>query len=591
MIPILTEDSPFNAGGQAFFSRKNRSCLLGVPLLAALLVSGHVAYAQELPGSVDPMKLQERMQKPAPAAGVGPEFVPAGKQKQGAAPPIPKEGFILKAVVVEGNTVLFDEEFEPIYHDRLGVMADLPTLQYFAEQITQLYHRQGYFLSKAVVPEQDASAGTARLVVVEGYVSRVRLEGAALEGLKKKDVFSILERIPERITAMRPLHGPTLETLLLRMNELYGINIQALMEPLPKGEAEPGAIGMTIQVEKLPASRSLGIDNFGSRYAGPVEMTASAVSANNLLAFDQASMSLLTTWQTSEVQAVSAEYSLPLNEKGTSLDLRAGYSTLEPGFTLEPLGVESESYNANIQLVQNLFRSRKTNLNATAGLDFANITTDFSGANLYKDKIRALRLGVNYEKATPSGANSGGMTFSQGLDLLGARQSDFNASRAGGRSDFTKFTANFSRLQQLGLKWQAYGSVIGQYSRDTLLSSEEFGYGGQSFGRAYDPYEITGDRGIAAALELRYSGLPEYYKTYFQPFAFYDVGKVWKPGAAANEQEISAASAGLGLKFLYDQMFNGYLAVALPLTKPADAPPSYADEKDPRFLFQFSSNF
>jgi len=64
-----------------------------------------------------------------------------------------------------------------------------------------------------------------------------------------------------------------------------------------------------------------------------------------------------------------------------------------------------------------------------------------------------------------------------------------------------------------------------QYALEPLLATEQFAYGGaqQALGRAYDPAEIIGDRGMAGSLELRMNLSPE--KRFWQAmqlYVFYD---------------------------------------------------------------------
>ena len=49
-------------------------------------------------------------------------------------------------------------------------------------------------------------------------------------------------------------------------------------------------------------------------------------------------------------------------------------------------------------------------------------------------------------------------------------------------------------------------ALSGQWASGPLYSSEEFGYGGKNFGRAYDQSELTGDHGVAASVEVDYAG-------------------------------------------------------------------------------------
>jgi len=273
--------------------------------------------------------------------------------------------------------------------------------------------------------------------------------------------------------------------------------------------------------------------------------------------------------------------------------MRFGYSALNPGFTLKDFDVHSAAWNVQFLLSQNLVRTRKTNLSVWATLDVADISTDVLDVNLYKDRIRALRLGGQFDRSDDFRGNiSATLTLSQGLDILGARKTgSLNLSRVQGHSDFTKLAATVSRLQPLSTDWEVYMAASGQYAWTPLLSSEQFGYGGQAFGRAYDPSEMTGDHGISAALELRYNGLSSWKDSVLQPFVFYDIGKVWNTGERSPDATPSGSSAGGGLKFFNNHGISGSLSVAVPLTRPASAPPSYSGGSGPRLLIQLASHF
>lgn len=558
-----------------------------------MFTSGASAQLSELPGSVDPAKLQKRLEKPDIKPSPQDEIVPELPEIQILTPPHPADGFFLRGINVQNSMVLTPVELAGTYSDCLGLPAGLETLQFIAARITQLYRERGYFLSKAVVPEQTIKSGVASIAVIEGYISTVKFDGEALADIQGKDHFRILEDIAHQISAMRPLHGPSFEGQLLRINDLASVNLQTVMEALPPTEATPGAVGLTIKIDRSVPRFHVAVDNFGSRFVGPEQISVGAAFGSNLSAFDYATLSLLTTAQTKEAKAVSLGYALPLTANGTVLDILLAYSTLVPGHSLRVFDVGSKSYNAGIQVTQNILRSRRQSLSVSMGLDFENISSDIADTELYDDRIRAARIAVEFENNNNlKGTNSLGVTLSQGLDILGARETGSrNLSRATGHSDFTKVTARADRLQHLNEDWQIFAAASAQYAWDPLLSSEEFGYGGQAFGRGYDPSEIAGDHGIAAAVELRYSGLSDWQKTIFQPFVFYDIGKVWKPDAASLDQVVSGATAGIGVKFLHNNRTEGYFAAAVPLTKPAAEPPPYSEDHGSRLLFQIRSNF
>jgi hemolysin activation/secretion protein len=547
-----------------------------------------------LQGSVDPQRLQQQLAPPpAPPPNLSDSYILEAPEPAPVTSVPVQNGFVLAGIMVTGSTVFTPEELAESYSSYLSQEADLGTIQSIADRITRMYRERGYFLSRALVPAQEIEAGTASIVIIEGYVSRVRVESNGIEGFREKDFAGILDKISDAVTAMRPLNGNALERLLLLTNDLPSVRVRAVMEPLPPEIAAVGAVGMIINIDGEPPDFALQIDDFGSRFAGTLQLSAAASFNSSLVAFDRASVTVLASGSLREVKAVSGSYTVPVTAQGTDIGLRLGYSALNPGFTLEKFDVQSAAWNTQFVLSQNLVRTRQTNVAAWVTLDFADVSTDVLGVNLYKDYIRALRPGIQFDRSDDlNGSTSATLTLSQGLDILGARKSGSpNLSRAQGHSDFTKVAATVSRVQNLGTDWQAYMAVSGQYAGSPLLSSEQFGYGGQAFGRGYDPSEMTGDHGVSAAMELRYNGLAPRKSTGFQPFVFYDLGKVWNTGDPSLDATVSGSSAGGGLKFINNHGISGSLSVAVPLTRPASTPPSYTGGSGPRILFQLASHF
>ena len=217
---------------------------------------------------------------------------------------------------------------------------------------------------------------------------------------------------------------------------------------------------------------------------------------------------------------------------------------------------------------------------------------------LFDDRLRVLRVGATYDFIDQfRGINLIDGEFSQGLDIL--NESNDNSSRLNGRTNFSKVNLDYSRLQHLGFitpGLNLLGSLIGQYSFSQLLSFEEFGIGGAEFGRAYDPFEVTGDHGLAGKLELQWGQNTTFEDlealTGYQLFAFYDLGAVWQidtAGKFLTSNRQSVASAGLGVRFnLWDNV-SGLVEVAKPLTRSVLARGSDGDEA--RVFFNVGARF
>src|SRR5262249_22231054 len=118
------------------------------------------------------------------------------------------------------------------------------------------------------------------------------------------------------------------------------------------------------------------------------------------------------------------------------------------------------------------------------------------------DRLRVFRYGAIFEAVDRiGGVNFIDLRLHHGVDALGARGN----SREFGRTDFFKLTLDAQRNQQIWGPVSAFFQFTGQYAGTQLLAPEEFGLGGRTFGRAFDPSEKTGDHGLAVVGELRYT--------------------------------------------------------------------------------------
>lgn len=554
-------------------------CLLLMPLHA-------MAQALELPGSAEGSRVEERV----PAL----PDVKVDKPEADETLDIPKtvkdekSGFILRSLEIAGNTVIDDKALSPIYTPYFGHRVNLSTLEKIAQNITKHYRKEGYFLSQALVPVQETSKGHAKIVVVEGYVSDITVE----DHTGRRDLFHIIASAKRNILAMRPIQAAALEEQLLRLDDLAAIHSKSVLTPLPKESAKPGAVGMTLILKKQKTSGSIAANNFGSRYTGPHQTVASLRVSPGLLGYDTLTLSGLTSLPTKEVHYVSTEYAVPINASGTIVALNVGYSNSVPGYTLTSNDIQSDSYMASLRVTHPMIRTRAKNLWIHGAFDMRDIDTDTLGVELYRDRVRAVRLGAQFDLYDQwRGVNYGSITLSHGLDAFGARSTGaFNLSRAEAKSDFTKAEGTYSRTQYVNKAWQIYGAASGQYAWDPLFSSEEFGFGGQPFGRAYDPSEIIGDVGWAALFELRYMTLGSWETLTLQPFGFYDIGQVWDHDTTSNGKR-SAASTGVGLRLMHENGVNGLISLAFPLTKDADVPLYGNNGKNPRIGVEIGYEF
>ena len=589
-----------------------RCCIF---LVIIALVATASALAQAPSGAL-PGVIQRRFEPPPPT----PEVQPAPRVPEGAprdAPPGSADiRFELTGVVLDGVTVYSESDLMPFWQDLLGEEVSLADIYDVAAEITAKYRNDGYILSRAIVPAQEIEAGIARIQVIEGYVDQVIIEGE-LDGPE----FQVQAKA-DRIQQSRPLQVSVLERNLLLMNELPGLSVEAILQP---SETVTGAADLILTTRHKTFSGDLQLDNRGTEFTGPVELLGTARASSLLGWYEQTALGgVITPIEPEELQLISLDHTELLGTNGTTGSLFGSFVQTEPsGGGLSRFDVEGQAISASATVAHPVILRRSERLDARFTFSFLNSQTDFlqiiENANgtedtfhrEIEDRIRALRLGASYSFADEHGGiNLVAAEASQGLDILDATSKDTNTSRDGGHADFTKFSANASRLQTLSSEWSLFGAVKGQYALDQLLASEQFDYGGQAFGRGFDPFEFNGDSGFAVLGEVRYDRFvgARYLQSY-QGYASADYGIIWNKDTDSTRPEFAevepgrdelnpfradnikssedAASLALGVRFVVTPNVSGSFEVALPLIRTPEAESNRA----PRPFFRLTAAF
>lgn len=572
------------------------SCVMLAAFLCGSGVWIHTAWAQAVvppaavTGTADPGRIEKRN---IPDSRTWQQLERQGPDQQ-VVPQIPDGAsemrFILNSVTVDGMTAYTPDDVRDLWQAYAGQTISVADLFTIMAALQEKYLRDGYTLTRVYIPNQNIEGGDARLEVVEGYVGMVELE----PGLEEGRIISDLRR---RVLAMRPLNTIALERLLLIANDIPGLNVSAILASMPEGTPAPGAVRMVLQQngETTPTAR-VAIDNYGSKFAGPWQGRGSVTFPDTGFDYGALTLDAVAALSLPEQKFAAARYAVPLyGVSGLNLAVSGTIARTEPGSTLDVLDVRGRSKSMSVELSWAAIRQRSRTLTLNLEFEVKNSETDLLGEELYDDRQRILSAGLNYGFADAwRGYNLFDVHVVKGLDVLGMNPRGGAAalSRADGRPDFTRVNFAAGRLQALPADLQLYGMLAGQYSGVPLLSSEEFGFGGDQMGRGYNPSELAGDKAIALTLELRHSmsGAVMDRGYTLQPYVFYDIGKVWNIDNN-DTTHMSAASAGVGLRFSIDNQWDGNAALAFPLTRSADNPPKYSDEYGPRILFSLSRSF
>ncbi len=484
---------------------------------------------------------------------------------------------LLKDIKIEGMTLFSKKDVINFYLPHLYKEITLDLVYKVAEKITSFYRKKGYFISKAYLPSQRINEGLVTIKVIEGYIGKIELE----EKFKQQYV---IKKAIEKILTEKPLNIKSLESLLLRLNDLPGYYFKSTLKSLDGNKN--GAIQLFLKVEPKKAKGKLSLDNFYSRFAGPQGLSFS--HSDSLLPLQQTTISsVINKFEIEKFSYLMFNHAIAMNLK-TTFNLSVSSAKSYPGYVLKPLKIKSLSDEISSGVSYHAIRQRDHNLDLKFLINIKNSNSYTNDLLFTRDKIRVLRTAMVYDVRGDNSYSSINFTISNAIKILQASQrGEDNISRANANPNFNKLELSVSHLRKITTNWSLMLSFSGQYADSSVFSSEEFGYGGQTFGRAFDSNEISGDHGLSGSIEINYNKLLDLYSVNLIPYVFYDIGAVFRKDPNRKRRE-QGASSGFGCRVGVGDYLQAHIGLAWPLIRNI-ATPIYGDPSGyPRILMQVS---
>jgi hemolysin activation/secretion protein len=450
------------------------------------------------------------------------------------------------AFAFDGSSVFDDAELARVTAPYTGRRISSEELMRAAAAVTALYAAHGYVTSGAVVPDQDVDAGVVRLLIVEGRLAAIEVNG---NSAFRDSYFQ--DRL--RRAGHAPIHVERLEAALRRIQRnRYVERVEARLEPT---ESLGESILRLKVVERRPWDLVVEGSNEHSPAIGALGGRLSPTLANLLGHADELEASFDSTEGLFEWEV---RYELPINSYDTRL--RGFARETDANVVEEPfdaLGIHSESTTYGAAILHPLLRSgadevwlriagERRRLESCLEI-LPPVCEPFSflgGQPDPKQVASVVRLVGEWTRASTTDVFAARSTFSVGVDL-------FDASTAGDADG--QFLAWLAQLQWvhrfpeslLGTQLALRGDL--QLADDPLLTLEKFAFGGRRSVRGYRENEVVRDNGVVGSLELRVpllrTGLG---RSLLALVPFGDIGHGWSEGRGREERTL--ASLGVGLR-------------------------------------------
>lgn len=462
------------------------------------------------------------------------------------APPAPT--FDIQRFSVEGNTLLDAVRIDAVLAEHAGKARSFADVQAAVAALQLAYARAGYGAVRVFLPEQEVASGTVRIAVVEPHLRKVSIEGAP-----DSDAARIRRALPALVDGATPnTDALAREIVLANENPSRRISVDLRSDA-------PGQIDALVTVaQDKPAKVGLVFDSTGTSSTGRTRIGAFFQHANVVERDHVATLQYVTSpTQPDDVTIAALNYRIPLPWFGDSLDLYGIYASVDAGVVSDLFSVRGSGTVLGIRYSQNLrptaswrhrllygFEQRPTDNKVGLVDGSSDLASDITvhpasigyAAN-WADASRQVDFSVTGIHNIPRGRHG--------------RSEAFAAARAGASANYAILRYAAKAVQSLPRDWQVRLAVDGQYTRDALVSSEQFGIGGQDSVRGFDERELSNDVGTRATLELHTPDFGERIGpgVYARALVFLDHGWLRRNHALPGEVDRShIASVGAGLR-------------------------------------------
>jgi hemolysin activation/secretion protein len=390
------------------------------------------------------------------------------------------------------------------------------------------------------------------------------------------------------------------ERYLLLVRDIPGYDVRLTLRPA--GTAAGEVIG-EVAVVHTPIEADFNLQNYGStsvgRFGGLIRAQFNGLTGLG----DRTSIGLFSTADFDEQQVLQLFHDFAIGSEGLRLAGSFTYAWTKPDVAAG-LDTKSRTLLANIEANYPFIRTLPLTVYGAAGFDFVNQEVDFLGSTFNRDKIRVAYVRADFDSVdipsvrglrgyslvAPRWRANGTIEFRQGLHILDATEQCLTCvvqpSRVPSDTTGTVIRATAALEYRPAPKVSLWISPRAQYSKNPLLAYEEISGGNYTFGRGYDPGVITGYKGAGIQSEIRVGrATPESLTGFaFQPYAFFDAGRVWYD-RGFGEFSTDLASAGGGIRAAYGNLGRLDATIAVPLQRVGDQ----TEKGDVRFLISFTT--
>ncbi|WP_457621630.1 ShlB/FhaC/HecB family hemolysin secretion/activation protein [Persephonella sp.] len=448
----------------------------------------------------------------------------------------------VKNFLIVGNRALNWDEIYEIVRPYKNKYLSLQELKKLTDTITEKYIQKGYITSKAYIPPQNVNDGIIIIKIFEGKIGEIRTEGE-FDHYTRDFVYRYLSPLKEE----KAFNRFQLEKVLLVLNSYSDLSVRANVK---KG-SQVGTTDLIVDVtsDRYPFSAAIFYDNYGSEYTSRNRYGINLNFGNLLLEGSTFSLTGIIGDSYDKLHTGSASYQFPLGSSGLMTGFVVSVGNSNIGKELAVLNIKSYSEFYSVYFSYPIFKTFVKDLSLKGSFNVTDYKQSILNQTTTRDRYRYVDVGVEYVRNDFKSRISLDIKLVQGLgemldDILG--NSSYN-TRNGADKTFSKVELSAVRNQIISDRVMIIFKFRGQYSGDTLLSSQNFYIGGPASIKGYLLSQYGGDSGYALSGELRY--MPLNKRERLQLALFIESGQVFLNKTAIGQyKDKTLTGAGFGIR-------------------------------------------
>ncbi|MCB1236486.1 MAG: ShlB/FhaC/HecB family hemolysin secretion/activation protein [Verrucomicrobiae bacterium] len=465
----------------------------------------------------------------------------------------------------------FPEKVGDTLNSFIGTPVSLASLDLMVREVIKAYRTSGRPVVDVLLPEQDITSGVVQLVVIEGELSRIRVEGvdASYEDYLRRQM---------TIKKGEPIRSNDIQRDLNWLNRSPYRKVDLIYAP----GLNFGTTDIILRtVTSNPFWYYLGYENSGTELLGE-DRFLFGFNWGDAFGPDQGiSYQFTSDFEFDTVRAHSLVFQggLPWRHWLTIL---GSYVTVDAEIPVEGadpvlVGGRNLQFSPRYAIPLNAPAGQVREIEFGFDYKSSNNDLEFGGQSVFDTTTEIFQFSAGYDITVTDGTGISRVDL-QGFYSPGEwtnQNSDavFDQARAGSSSDYLYANLGVERQQRLPEGWSLRARGQGQISNGNLQASEQIGAGGYDTVRGYEQRVIRGDEGFWGSLEVYTPPISlgriaqwENETDELRFLAFYDqaiLTNVDRLPDEPNQQELQ--SVGLGLRWRYSDWFRLRLDYGLPV--------------------------